>query len=90
MHSTALHFPLTVPSLQKDTTALHVLPKPDGKRVAGAALNRPQSKWTVIVAFVLSLLIHVAAVAIVQMDVDRPPVETTQAVSGNSISSAAD
>ena len=89
MHSTALHFPLTVPPWKKDTTAIRVLPKPAGKRVAGAALNRPQSKWTVIVAFVLSLLIHVAAVAIVEMDVDRPSVQTT-AISNNSISTAVD
>ena len=90
MHSTALHFPITVPPRKKETTAIHVLPKPERERVAGAALNRPQSKWTVIVAFVLSLLIHVAAVAIVEMDVDRPAVETTQAVSGSSISMSAD
>jgi hypothetical protein len=83
MHSTALHFPLTVPPWKEDTTAIQVLPKPQSRRVGTAALNRPQSKWTVIIAIVLSVLIHVAAVAIVQPDVDRPPVATTENVSGN-------
>jgi len=86
MHTTALDFPLTVPPWQKPASAIRVLPKPEVKRVAGAALARPQSKWTVIAAFVLSILLHVGAVAIVQVDLDRSPAPTTQAVSGNSIS----
>jgi hypothetical protein len=67
-----------------------VVPKPQEKRVAGAALARPQSKWTVIIAFVLSVLLHVGAVAIVQMDLDRQPAQMTQAVSDNSISTPVD
>ena len=90
MHTTTLDFPLTIPPWQKPTSVIRVAPKPQERRVAGAALPRPESKWTVIAAFVLSVLLHVAAVAIVQVDVDRPPVETTQAVSGNSVSTPVD
>ena len=81
MHSTSLDFPLTVSPWQKPTSAIRVLPKLEDKSVAGATLNRPQSKWTVIVAFVLSLLIHVAAVAIAEMDAHKPSLKTTPAVS---------
>jgi len=92
MHTTALHLPLTVPPWQKPTSVIRVLPKPRlvAKRVPGPALIKPQSKWTVIAAFVLSLLLHVAAVTIVQVDLDRPPVEMTQAVSNNPVPTTTD
>jgi hypothetical protein len=85
MHTTALHLPLTVPPWQKPTSVIRVLPKPqpESKRVPGPALIKPQSKWTVVVAFVLSMLLHVAAVAIVEIDLSRPPVEITQADHSN-------
>ena len=90
MHTTALDFPLTVPPWQKPTSVIRVLPKPEGKRVPAPALNKPQSKWTVVTAFVLSILLHVGAVAVVEMDLDRPPAEVTQAVSNNPVPSTAD
>ncbi len=90
MHTTALDFPLTVPPRQKPTPVIGVLPKSEVRRVAGAALNRPQSRWTVVAASVLSILLHVAAVAIVEMDLDRPPAEVTQAVRNNPAPGTAD
>jgi hypothetical protein len=92
MHTTALKLPLTVPPWQKPASVIRVLrrPRPEAKRVPGPALNKPQSKWTVLVAFILSVLLHVAAVAIVQVDVDRPPVEMTQAVSNKPIPTTLD
>jgi len=92
MHTTALKSPLAVPPWQKPTSVIRVLrrPRPEARRMLGPALNKPQSKWTVLAAFILSLLLHVAAVAIVQVDLDRPPVEMTQAVSNKSVPTTPD
>jgi hypothetical protein len=90
MHTTTLAFPLTVLPRQKPASAIRVLPEPQGKRIPGPALNRPQSRWTVVAAFALSVLLHVAAIAIVEMDLDRPPADITRTVNINSTSTAAD
>ena len=92
MHTTALKFPVTVPPWQKPTSVIRVVrrPRPELGRVSGPALNRPQSKWTVLVAVVLAVILHLAPVAIVEMKLDRPPVEITQAVENNPIPTAAD
>jgi hypothetical protein len=87
MHTTALHSPVTVPPWQKPTSVIRVLrrPRPGARRVPGPALNKPQPKWTVVAAFILSLLLHVAAVAVVQVDLDKPPVEIAQSVSNKPV-----
>lgn len=82
MQTTALRFPVPAPPWQKPTSVIRVLrrPRPRPKPMPGPAVNRPQSKWTVIVAFVLAVLLHIAPVALVEMKVDMPPVEITQTV----------
>jgi hypothetical protein len=78
MQTTALELPLTAPPWQKPTSVIRVLrrPRPELKRAAGPAMNKPQSKWTVVVAFVLAVVLHVAPVAIVKMQREAPPVES--------------
>ena len=92
MHTTALKFPVTVPPWQKPMSVIRVLrrPRPEPRRVSGPALNRPQSKWTVLLAVVLAVLLHIAPVAIVEMKLNTPPVEITQAVKNNPIPTTAD
>ena len=87
MHTTALKLPVTVPALQKPPAVIRVVrwPRPEVRRVSGAALNRPQSKWTVVAAVVLAVILHIAPVAIVEMKLDRPSVEITQTLNNNPI-----
>jgi hypothetical protein len=84
MHTTALKFALTVPPGEKPTSVIRVLrrPRPEPRRVSRPAMNDPQSKWTVVVAFALAVILHVAPFAIVEMKHD-PPVEVTQGVKNN-------
>ena len=92
MQTTALEFPLAVPPWQKPTSVIRVLrrPRPEPKRVPGPVLNRPQSKWTVLVAFVLAAILHVAPIAIMEMKPDTPPVEITQALKNDPIPTTVD
>jgi len=87
MHTTALKLPVTVPPWHKPTSVIRVLRRrrPEPRRVAGPAMNRPQSKWTVIAAVVLAVAFHIAPVAIVEMKLETPPVEITQAEKNNPI-----
>jgi hypothetical protein len=43
--------------------------------VPPAAVYKPPSKWTVVAAFVLSVVLHAGAVLLVEMQQERPPVE---------------
>jgi hypothetical protein len=43
--------------------------------VPPAAVYKPPSKWTVVAAFILSLVLHAGAVVLVEMQQERPPVE---------------
>lgn len=92
MHSTALKFPVAVPPRQTPTSVIRVLrrPRPEPRRMSGPALNRPQSRWTVVAAVVLAVALHIGPVAIVEMKLDPPPVEITQAVKSNPIPATAD
>jgi hypothetical protein len=92
MHTTALAFPLTIPPWQKPTSVIRVLPRPRPKprRVPGPAVNKPQSKWTVLVAFVLAVILHIAPVAFVEMNHDVPPVQTTHALNNHTTPPTAD
>jgi len=38
----------------------------------GPAIYKPGSKWTVVAAFILSIALHFAAVAIVEMNSEQP------------------
>jgi hypothetical protein len=38
----------------------------------GPAIYKPLSKWTVVAAFILSIALHLAAVAIVEMNSEQP------------------
>ena len=51
--------------------------------MAGPALNKPQSKWTVVLAFVLAAVCHVAPVALVEMNRDVQPAEVSKAIDDN-------
>jgi hypothetical protein len=79
MPTTALVLPLTVPPWHKPTCVVRVLPRSRPRRGPGPAVTRPQSKWTVLAAFVLAVILHLAPVAIVEMSLERPWVEITQA-----------
>ena len=82
MRTSALEFPATRPPWQKPTSVIRVLrrPRPEPKRVPAAAVNRPQSKWTVVIAIVLSVALHIAPVAIIQMSLEERPVEFAQSL----------
>ena len=38
----------------------------------GPAIYKPGSKWTVVAAFIVSIALHLAAVAIVEMNSEQP------------------
>jgi hypothetical protein len=44
-------------------------------KVPPAATYRPGSKWTVVIAFILSIALHIGAVAIVEMQSPRASTE---------------
>ena len=92
MHTTALSFPLTVPPWQKPTSVIRVLRGSQRlrNRIPGPAVIKPQSKWTVLAAIVLAVSLHIAPVAIVEMKVNTLPVETTQALNRDTVSTTAD
>jgi hypothetical protein len=48
--------------------------------VPPAAIYKPESKWTVVIAFVLSVALHVGAVALVEMQSRPASVELGQNV----------
>lgn len=92
MHATTLKTGPAVPPWQKPTAVIRLLrrPRPKAKRVSGPAVDEPPSKWTVLAAVVLSVALHIAPVAIVQMKMDTPPVEITQALNRDSIATTVD
>lgn len=49
-----------------------------GYKVPPAAIYRPGSKWSVVIAFILSVALHIGAVAIVEMQSRQPTVELAQ------------
>jgi hypothetical protein len=90
MHTTALPLRLTIPPWQKATSVIRVLRRPrvQPRRVSGPAVNTPQSKLTVLVAFVLAVILHVAPV-VVELKLDAPPVEITQSLNHDILPSTA-
>ena len=40
-----------------------------------AAVYKPSSKWTVVIAFILAVALHAGAVVWVEMQQEKPPVE---------------
>jgi len=53
--------------------------------VPSAAAYKPSSKWTVVTAFTLSLVLHAGAVVLVEMQQKRPPVEVGAPVLNHSV-----
>jgi len=53
--------------------------------VPSAAAYEPSSKWTVVTAFILSLVLHAGAVVLVEMQRERPPVEVGAPVLNHSV-----
>jgi hypothetical protein len=47
-------------------------------KVPPAATYRPGSKWTVVIAFILSIALHIGAVAIVEMQSRPSSIELAQ------------
>ena len=47
----------------------------DRRVVPSAAVHKPPSKWTVVAAFVLSVMLHAGAVMWVEMQQEKPPSE---------------
>jgi hypothetical protein len=92
MRTTTLKSGPAVPPWQKPTAVIRVLrrPRPEPKRASGPAVDEPPSKWTVLAAVVLSVVLHIAPVAIVEMKIDAPPVEVTQALSNDPIPTTVD
>jgi hypothetical protein len=91
MQTTALEFPVTAP-WQKPTSVIRVVrrPRSEPKRTPGPAINKPQSKWTVLVAFVLAVVFHIAPVVIEQMSLDAQPVEFAKALTDNTVHKTVD
>jgi len=42
------------------------------RKASGPAIYKPLSKWTVVLAFILSIALHLAAVAIVEINSKQP------------------
>src|SRR4030095_5133847 len=60
--------------------------RPQRRRVVpSAAAHTPSSKWTVVTAFILSLVLHAGAVVLVEMQQERPPVEVGAPVLNHSV-----
>jgi hypothetical protein len=59
-------------------------------RVPPAAIYRPGSKWSVVIAFILSVALHVGAVAIVEMQARQPSVELAQNLDSSDLAKALD
>jgi hypothetical protein len=92
MHATALKLPPAAPPWEKPTSVIRVLrrPRPKTKRGPGAAVSKPSSKWTVLVAFILAIVLHLAPVMILEMTPDRPAVETTLALDNSTTPASVD
>ena len=50
-----------------------------------AAAYKPLSKWTVVAAFILSLVLHAGAIVLVEMQQEKPPVEVGAPVLNHSV-----
>jgi len=48
--------------------------------VPSAAVHKPPSKWTVVAAFVLAVMLHAGAVMWVEMEQEKPPSEADASV----------
>jgi hypothetical protein len=59
-------------------------------KVPPAAIYRPGSKWSVVIAFVLSVALHIAAVAIVEMQSQQPSVELAQNINSSDVAKTLD
>ena len=55
-----------------------------------AAVYRPGSKWSVVIAFILSVALHIGAVAIVEMQSRQASVELARNLDSNDRSRALD
>jgi hypothetical protein len=53
--------------------------------VPPAAVYKAPSKWTVVAAFILSLVLHAGAVVLVEMQQEKPPVEVGAPVAVHSV-----
>jgi hypothetical protein len=57
-------------------------------KVPGPAIYKPGSKWAVVAAFILSVALHIGAVALVERD--RPRIDVAQNLDGDANSTLAD
>jgi len=56
----------------------------------GPAIYKPGSKWTVVAAFILSIALHLAAVAIVEMNSEQPWTALNQNLDHSALSNSLD
>jgi hypothetical protein len=59
-------------------------------KVPPAAIYKPASKWSVIIAFILSIALHISAVAIVEMQSRQSAVEFADNLNANDRAEALD
>ncbi len=50
-----------------------------GKVVPAAAIIRPHSKWTVVIAFIVATALHISPALLVESQNKQTPVEVVQA-----------
>lgn len=60
------------------------------RKAPGPAIYKPSSKWTVVVAFILSIALHLAAVAIVEMNSQQPRAVLNQDLDNNALPNSFD
>jgi hypothetical protein len=60
------------------------------RRMAPAAIYRPASKWSVALAFLLAVALHVGAVALVHMHSQPRSAELAQNIDGNNHTTTSD
>ena len=68
--------PPRISARKRSPTALRVVRS--AYKVPPAAIYRPGPKWTVVIAFILAVALHIGAVAIVEMQSQQPSVELAQ------------
>jgi hypothetical protein len=60
------------------------------RKTAPAAIYRPGSKWTVAVAFILAVALHIGAVALVETHSQPRSAELAQNIDGNNHTTTSD
>ena len=89
MNATQVADVILAESSSSRTPVLAVLPRPRGPhKMPGPAIYKSGSKWAVVAAFILSIALHIGAVALVERG--RPRIDVAQNGDGEANTTLAD